>query len=169
LNQHAIAEQHFRKAIELSAADAQPRFYYGRYLQGRGRVVESIEQLRAAVERNPLHADAQELLKQIYSESNRTETPEHYLGLSLKSFLAGRYDDCIEHARRALRLRPDYAEAYNNVAAGHQALGNWDEAIAAAQEAIRLRPDFQLARNNLAWSQRQKAAQGSRVETASRL
>jgi tetratricopeptide (TPR) repeat protein len=169
LNQHAIAEKHFRKAIELSAADAQPRFYYGRYLQGRGRVVESIEQLRAAVERNPLHRDAQELLKQIYSESSRTETPEHYLSLSLKSFEAGRYDDCIEHARRALRLRSDYAEAYNNVAAGYQALGNWDEAIAAAQEAIRLRPDFQLARNNLAWSQRQKAAQGSRVETASRL
>jgi tetratricopeptide (TPR) repeat protein len=61
-----------------------------------------------------------------------------------------------------LHLRPAYAEAYNNIAAGHQALGEWDQAIAAAQQAIRLRPDFQLARNNLAWSQQQKSREQSR-------
>jgi tetratricopeptide (TPR) repeat protein len=68
-----------------------------------------------------------------------------------------------------LQLRSDYAEAYNNIAAGHQALGEWDEAIAAAQEAIRLRPDFQLARNNLAWSLRQRALDKRAVQTARRM
>ena len=53
-------------------------------------------------------------------------------------------------------MRPGYAEALNNIAAGHQALHEWDEAIASAGEAVRLRPDFQLARNNLAWSQQQR-------------
>ena len=168
LNQHAIAEQHFRKAIDLAAADALPRFYYGRYLKTRGRTVESIEQLRAAIERNPQHAEARALLGQTHSEGSRTETPERYLTLSLESFQAGRFRDCIEQAGQALRLRPDYAEAYNNIAAGHQALGEWDEAIAAAKEAIRVRPDFQLARNNLAWSQRQKLLEKPSVQVSSR-
>jgi tetratricopeptide (TPR) repeat protein len=66
-----------------------------------------------------------------------------------------------------LQLRPNYAEAYNNIAAGYQAMGRWDEAIAAAQEAIRLKPDFQLARNNLAYASSQKTRM-SKVLTATR-
>ena len=57
----------------------------------------------------------------------------------------------------AIRLKPDYAEGYNNLAAGYEDLQMWDEAIAAAEQAIRLKPDFQLARNNLAWALQQKA------------
>jgi tetratricopeptide (TPR) repeat protein len=84
-------------------------------------------------------------------------TPENYLTLSLQYYQAGRYDDCVRAATEALRLRPDYAEAYNNIAAGRQAMHQWDESIAAAQEAIRLKPDFSLARNNLAYAMSQKA------------
>jgi tetratricopeptide (TPR) repeat protein len=169
LNQHAIAEQHFRKAIDLAGSDAQPRFYYGRYLMNRGRIAESAGQLQAAVDRNPMHTEARALLARMNERARTMETPERYLGLSLESFQRGRYKDCIEAARKALSLRPDYAEAYNNIAAGHQALGEWDEAIAAAREAIRLRPDFQLARNNLAWSLRQQALDKRTVQTARRM
>ena len=59
----------------------------------------------------------------------------------------------IDAARQALALKPDYAEAFNNIAAAHASLRQWDEAIRAAQEALRLRPDFPLARNNLAWAE----------------
>lgn len=83
-------------------------------------------------------------------------TPEDYLDLSLRYHQAGRYEDCIKAAQQALRLRPDYAEAYNNIAAAYEALKDWDRAIAAAREAVRLRPDFALARNNLAYSLEQK-------------
>jgi tetratricopeptide (TPR) repeat protein len=201
LNEHALAEAHFRTAAALAGSDAAPRFYYGRYLKERGQVKEAIEQLRAAVERNPLQTDARALLMRTYAEAGRWDevrllaadtislipndreakawlaraatqpqaTPEAYLGLSLTSFQAGHYRDCIEAARQALRLRPDYAEAYNNIAAGHQALGEWDEAISAAAEAIRIRPDFQLARNNLAWSQRQKSLVAKRTGAGRRM
>ncbi len=64
--------------------------------------------------------------------------------------------ECIAAAQEALRLDPNYPEAYNNLAAAYEALGMWDEAIQAATEAIRLKPDFQLAKNNLAWSLSQK-------------
>ncbi len=72
-----------------------------------------------------------------------------HVNLSLQQCQAGRYKECIDEARQAIALKPDYAEAYNNVAAGYMGLQNWDEAIKNAQEALRINPDFSLARNNL--------------------
>jgi tetratricopeptide (TPR) repeat protein len=83
-------------------------------------------------------------------------SPERFLTLSLLYHQAGRFQQSIDAARQALRLKPDYAEAYNNIAAAYEGMEKWDEAIAAAREALRLRPDFPLARNNLAWSEAQK-------------
>jgi len=83
-------------------------------------------------------------------------TPENHLGLSLAYHRAGRYLDSIASANEALRLRPDYPEALNNIAAANEALGQWDAAIVAAKAALKLKPDFQLAKNNLAYSEEQK-------------
>jgi len=83
-------------------------------------------------------------------------TAEDWLNASLNDNRAGLYEKSIEDARQALRLKPDFAEAYNNIAAACEELHQWDQAIAAAQAALRLKPDFQLARNNLAWAQAQK-------------
>ncbi len=84
-------------------------------------------------------------------------TAEDWLNASLRDNQAGQYQKSIQDAEQALRLRPNYAEAYNNIAAGYEAMRQWDKAISNAQEAIRLKPDFQLARNNLAWAVSQKA------------
>jgi Flp pilus assembly protein TadD len=59
----------------------------------------------------------------------------------------------------ALQLRPDYAEAYNNMAAGYASLRDWNEATAVAETAIRLKPDFPLAKNNLAWARQRSYRQ----------
>lgn len=83
-------------------------------------------------------------------------TPEDWLNASLRDNQAGQFEKSIQDARAALRLRPNYAEAYNNIAASYAAMGKWDEAVSAAQTAVRLKPDFQLARNNLAWALSQK-------------
>jgi tetratricopeptide (TPR) repeat protein len=80
-------------------------------------------------------------------------TAENFLDGSNLSFRAGQFEASLNAARAALRLRPDYAEAHNNLAAAYAALARWDEAAAAAREALRLRPDFPLARNNLAWAE----------------
>lgn len=95
-------------------------------------------------------------------EGKAESTPEGLLSKSLVLNRAGRYRESIAAARAALKLRPDYAEAWNNIAAGYQSLGIWDEAIAAAQQAVRLKPDFQLAKNNLVWSLEQKRKQTAR-------
>ena len=79
-------------------------------------------------------------------------TPEDYLNESLKDFQGGQYAQSIAAARQALRVRPEYAQAWNNIAVSDVALGRFDEAIDAAQHALRINPDFQLAKNNLAWA-----------------
>ena len=94
------------------------------------------------------------------------KTPESLLDLSLRHFRADRWRECIAAAREALTLKPDMAEAYNNIAAGYAALGQWDEAIAAARQALRLKPDFPLAKNNLAWALDQQKKEREKASAA---
>jgi tetratricopeptide (TPR) repeat protein len=73
---------------------------------------------------------------------------EHNLGAALQS--EGRLDDAIEHYRRAIAIRPDYAPAYGNMGAALRAKGATAEAIATYQRALALRPDYPEAHYNLA-------------------
>jgi tetratricopeptide (TPR) repeat protein len=128
-----------------------------------------------ALQFNPLSFDSRDLLTQINAgqgsppalnaqpppPSLKEQAAAALLTLSLQQYQAGRFEDCISSAKRALEDKPDYAEAYNNIAAAYNSMSRWDEGIQAATQAIRLKPDFQLAKNNLGWaiSQKQKAAQ----------
>jgi len=84
--------------------------------------------------------------------ASQQRTPENYLTLSLKYYEAKQYEKCIEAAREALKLRPDYALAYNNICAAYNNLGKYDEGIKACQEALVLDPRLNLAKNNLNWA-----------------
>ena len=57
-------------------------------------------------------------------------------------------EDALAAYAEAIRLKPDYAEAYNNRGAVKDALGRHDDAIADYDEAIRLKPDYAEAYNN---------------------
>jgi len=84
-------------------------------------------------------------------------TPEGLLKLSQEQYRERRFLEVIEACQAAIRLRPGYAEAYNNICAAYNELGRWDEAIEACSKAIELKPDLQLARNNLAWAKQEKS------------
>ena len=108
--------------------------------------------LRSALELSPTDLTARELLAQAGAQAVNqpaTQTPEYYLDLSLQHYREGRYAESIAASRAALKLRPDYAEAWNNIGAAYNKLGRYEEAAVACEEALRLKPDFQLARNNL--------------------
>src|SRR5580658_1081961 len=86
------------------------------------------------------------------TESQPQPTAESCLDQSLRYYQAGRFGDSVAAARAALKLRPNYAAAWNNIAAAYNAVGFWEDGISAAQEALRLQPDYDLAKNNLAWA-----------------
>jgi len=69
---------------------------------------------------------------------------------ALQHHRAGRIDDAVVHYERALTLKPDYADAHNNLAAALAARGRMDDAIAHYERALILKPDYAEAHNNLA-------------------
>jgi protein O-mannosyl-transferase len=151
------AEREFREGIRLAPNDSRAHYFYGRWLRSIGRAKEAVAELRLATTLNPLDVVARQELE--FAITDERGTPERFLAVSLAAYQAKRYRECIAAAEEALKLRPDYAEAYNNIAAGHIAVGEWDAAIAAAERAVQLKPNFTLARGNLEYARARKAGQ----------
>lgn len=161
------AATHLQQALLLNPNDFQARALLMQVRAG----MQQWKELRELVEETLRIAPAESTAlhyKTILEAAERTSTtaantatttgtPEAYMELSLAHFRAGRYMECVRAAEQALRLRPDYAEAYNNIAAGYNALKMWDQGIQAASEAVRLKPGWDLARNNLAHAIEQRA------------
>ena len=152
-----------RNALQLKPDSAIAYNNIGSAYAGLEQWVPAIENERMALRLKPDFTLAKNNLALYVKEqageaaqmpSNRTA--DDWLNASLLDHQAGQYLRSIQDAEEALRLRPDYAEAYNNIAASYESMGRWDQAIAAAQTAVRLKPDFQLAKNNLAWAEGQK-------------
>jgi protein O-mannosyl-transferase len=151
-----------QRAIALNSGDPLPRYLLMKIYSQQAdyaRLAPLTEQTAKLYPEDPetvtyvnIMQGFQQRLAAAESLARTSPTPQDWLELSLLYHQAGRYQDCIAAATAALRLKPDYAEAYNNVAAAYQSLGEWDDAIRASQQALRLNPDLQIAKNNLAYS-----------------
>jgi tetratricopeptide (TPR) repeat protein len=140
------AEQHFLRAISLQPADWRSHLHYARWLAGFGRGPDALAHARLSRELNPADLEAIPIER---ATARFDDTAPYYLARSLAEYQIGRYRECIASAERALVLHPLYAEAWNNVAAAHNALGEWEQGIAAGEEALRINPSLQIARNNV--------------------
>jgi len=58
-------------------------------------------------------------------------------------------EEAIDSFKEAIRIRPDFAEAYNNLGAVLFQAEMTEEAIDSFKEAIRIRPGFAAAQKNL--------------------
>ncbi len=83
-------------------------------------------------------------------------TPENYLTLGLRYYQEYDFEKCIEYTNEALKLKPDYLEAFNNLCSAYNNLGQWDKAIEAGKKALSLKPDYTLAKANLNLAQQMK-------------
>jgi tetratricopeptide (TPR) repeat protein len=151
--QSQAAEQHFRDALQLAPTSPDSYSYYARYLLSHARAAEAVPLLQKALDLSPSDVTARDLLAQANTQmTNPTQTPESYLTLSLQLYQEQRYAEAIDACQAALKLRPDYAEAWNNICATYNKLGRYEEAAAACEQALRYKPDWQLARNNLQYA-----------------
>ena len=153
---------HLERAVALSPANTGARYL----LLDAYALSHQVEPLKALAEATlalmPGDAKARQYLNdrgEVVPPSQppvRSATAEELLNESLQRYQARDFQGSIDAASKALALRSDYAEAYNNIAASYASLGRWDDAIQAAHEALRLKPDYPLARNNLAWAESEK-------------
>jgi len=153
LSRQVEAEQAFVRAIAIAPADWRSHTFYARWLASAGRRAEALAHAQLAAELNPADPMGPALVAE---NAGPDGTPEFFLARSLAEHQMSRYRESLASAQRAIAQRPDYAEAFNNVAAAHLALGEWDDAIKAAEVAVRLNPRLQIAQNNLAWARQQK-------------
>lgn len=63
--------------------------------------------------------------------------------------LGGDYESAVSDCKKAIRLNPSYAYAYNNLGVALEKLGRLDEAIVNFRKALSLKANFQVARDNL--------------------
>jgi len=177
LNHPEESEAHFRRAIALQPNDAQPYYYYGRWLRGQGRMAEAVQILRTALDRNPDFMDTRYLLMQCYLE--QAQWPElrtlaqgtlklapgdavaqNYLARSLNP------PDPVSAAALLAKQQPS-PENYLNLSLMCHRAGRYQDSIAAARKALALKPDYAEAYNNIAaayeamrqWDQAIAAAQ----------
>ena len=91
------------------------------------------------------------------NKENPSETD--YLNLGLKYYNEGEYQRCLWTCEEALKIKPGFAEAYNNMCAAYNSMGLYDRAIIACEKCLKFRPDFQIAKNNLKWAKAKHATE----------
>lgn len=123
--------------------------------QGLRQYDRAIEAAQAALRIDPSMQIARNNLAAILREQQGAlaiadpKTAEEWLSRSLALYQAQKFEECLTAARQAVALKPEMAEAHNNISACAAGLRKWDEAIISARTALQLRPDFQVAKNNL--------------------
>jgi len=61
----------------------------------------------------------------------------------------GNTEAAIEHYNKAIKVKPDYADPYNNLGLTLKGLGRHEEAIQSYNKAIEIQPNYAEAHNNL--------------------
>ena len=82
------------------------------------------------------------------SEGKQSKSAESSFNSGIARHKSGQFDAAVEDFDIAIRLRPNFTDAYNNRGVAKHKLGQYDGAVADFDVAIRLRPDFADAYNN---------------------
>ena len=116
-----VAEQEFKRAMELNPNNADTHHWYSHYLMSQHRVDESLSESRRALELSPL-----DLIVNIH-------LGWHYL-------YARQYDQALEQLNKVVDMDHNFAQAYPWLGLVYEQKGKYPEAIAAFQRAISLFP-----------------------------
>jgi tetratricopeptide (TPR) repeat protein len=142
-----------------------------RYQIGAGnfreqRIEAAIEELQKALQADPENADAYNMLGIIALRQGH----DYVVQLESASCLKGKdaelvrgeaqakFNEAIKNLRKAVELRPEFPEAWNNLSVAEFQLQSWDAAIEAAQNALKdaAYGTPEMARANLGWAYYQK-------------
>jgi serine/threonine-protein kinase len=159
LGKWAEAEKAYREALRLKPTDTEAHYKLGNTLADLGEAPEAIAALKEAIRLRPHFPEAlfslgNVLLTQSKLSEAVTAYPETTTGESFPSSLnlprgiccfdivnRGRLSEAEAAYRGALRLRPDFPEAWHRLGYLLHAQDRLPEAVTAYREAIRLNPE----------------------------
>ncbi|HWY70416.1 MAG TPA: tetratricopeptide repeat protein [Terriglobales bacterium] len=118
LNRNYLAEETYRKAIQVRPSSAAGYVRYSLYLSHQAKYSAAAEQLRRAAQLSPDDGRVWSSLGGVY-------------------YLNGQYNEALVALQRAIELRPNYAP-YTNLGHSYFALGRYEEAIRAFEQALSL-------------------------------
>ena len=155
-----VAEQGFRRALAMAPQVPDAYKFYARYLIEHHRDEEAVDLLKHALAISPGDVTARAYLAIALKVASGPDsaTADVYLNQSLQLYRQHDYRGAILAAEKAISLRPNDAEAWNNMGAAYNSLGQYATAVAALTEALRLKPDLVIARNNLAFAEKMMVA-----------
>jgi len=130
MGDHAEANLHFRRALELKPDDASMHNDLGLVLRSQNKPDEAISHFRRALEIRPDLLNA-------------------HCNLGNALLAQGKADEAMVHQQRALQIDPDFIEARYNLGNTLLAQDKADEAIASYQQVLQMSPGFTEARYNL--------------------
>jgi type IV pilus assembly protein PilF len=126
------------------------------------RVEASVEELRKALQADPENAEAYNLLglialNQGYDYVVQAESRDCLLGKDgelVRQDAARRFREAEQQFRRAVALRPEFPQAWNNLSVAAMQLQDWNSAVSAASEALKdsTYGEPEVARANLGWA-----------------
>lgn len=100
-------------------------------LFNKGEKQEALKKLMIAYKRYPFHAPTNHNLGNVYGDM-------------------GLLDDAEKHFKKAIELKPDFVEAFNDFGTFLHKQNRVTEAISAFRKAIEARPDYPYSHVNLA-------------------
>lgn len=163
MRRYREAEAELERSLNLSEGDLETHKYLMQTFDTLGEWDNLDLLAKSTLQLEPGNAEALGYLVDAGKKMNKTDvaaekakispTPEKYLQLSLDYYIDARFDLCIAAAQEAIKLKPNYAAAYNNIGSAYIALKQFDQAIEPLKKAISLKHNFLLAKNNLALAQ----------------
>ncbi len=125
----AQAEELYRQILEVSPEHQDALHLLGRLALDRGDAQTAIELITRSIKGNP--------------------DPDCFFNLARAHQALHNTDDAIACYQKALSIKPDFAEAHNNLGNEYKDQGKIEEAIACYQQALAIEPDFAEAHCNL--------------------
>jgi type IV pilus assembly protein PilF len=130
------------------------------------RIEAAVEELEKSLKADPDNADAYNMLGIVaLGQGNdylvQVETAACLRGrdaVLVREDASRKFREAADSIRKAVTLRPEFSNAWNNLSVAALLLHEWDEAIAAAQNALKDATYNQpeMARANLGWAYYQK-------------
>ena len=158
------AYQALKKAVTLDPRNAYYNFALGAVAMERENASESIPYFQKYCELEPHdprgrlalaaayfnsyeNDKAEEVLKAIRNNPQTAAGAHYYLGRIANR--KGDYAEAIDHLRMALKVHPDFADAYAELGLVHLKQAQYAQAEEALLRAVKLNPDSYLANLNL--------------------